>query len=51
MTTPSSSSPPSYSPPKKMNAKELYTHIRSLTALMNEEEKEEFYDEAKKEGF
>jgi hypothetical protein len=47
----SSSSPPSYSPPKKMNAKELYTHIRSLTALMNEEEKEEFYDEAEKEGF
>ena len=34
-----------------MNAKELYTHIRSLTALMNEEEKEEFYDETKKEGF
>ena len=49
--TPSSSSPPSYSPPKKMNAKELYTHIRSLTALMNKEEKEEFYDEAEKEGF
>ena len=42
-TTPSSSSPPSYSSLKKMNAKELYTHIRSLTALMNEEEKEEFY--------
>ena len=49
--TPSSSSPPSYSPPKKMNAKDLYTHIRSLPALMNEEEKEEFYDEAEKEGF
>ena len=51
MTASPSSSPPSYSPPKKMNAKELYTHIRSLTALMNEEEKEEFYDEAEKEGF
>ena len=45
------SAPPSYSPPKKMAAKELYTHIRSLTALMNEEEKEEFYQEAEKEGF
>ena len=51
MATPSSSSPPSYSFPKKMSAKELYTHIRSLTALMNEEEKEEFYDETEKEGF
>jgi hypothetical protein len=47
----SSSSPPSYSPPKKMGAKELYMHIRSLTALMNETEKEEFYSEAEKEGF
>jgi hypothetical protein len=44
-------SPPSYSPPKKMAAKELYTHIRSLTALMSETEKEEFYQEAEKEGF
>jgi hypothetical protein len=43
--------PPAYEKPKKMNAKELYTHIRSLTALMNEEEKEEFYQEAEKEGF
>jgi hypothetical protein len=34
-----------------MGAKELYTHIRSLTALMNEEEKEEFYKEAETEGF
>ena len=47
----SSSSPPAYAPPKKMGAKDLYTHIRSLTALMNEEEKEEFYQEAEKEGF
>ena len=46
-----STSPPVYSPPKKMGAKELYTHIRSLTALMNEEEKEQFYNEAEKEGF
>ena len=41
----------SYSPPKKMAAKELYTHIRSLTALLNDTEKEEFYQEAEKEGF
>jgi Ty3 transposon capsid-like protein len=47
-----SAPPPSYSPPtKKMAAKELYAHIRSLTALMNEEEREEFYQEAEKEGF
>lgn len=37
--------------PRKMNAKELSAHIRSLTALMDEEEKEEFYNEAEKEGF
>ena len=34
-----------------MTAKELTAHIRSLTALLNEEEKTEFYDEAEKEGF
>ena len=34
-----------------MAAKELYTHIRSLTTLMNDKEREEFYREAKKEGF
>ena len=46
-------SPPSYTPPapKKLAAKELYTHIRSLTAMLNEDEKEEFYQEAEKEGF
>jgi hypothetical protein len=48
---PTSSSPPSYTPPRKMAAKELYMHIRSLTALMNKTEKEEFYQEAEKEGF
>ena len=37
--------------PKKMTAKELTAHIRSLTALLNEEEKMEFYNEAEKEGF
>ena len=52
--TGTSQSPPSYSPAaptKKLAAKELYPHIRSLTALLNDEEKEEFYQEAKKEGF
>ena len=42
---------PTPSTPKKMNAKELYAHIQSLTAQMDEEEKERFYDEAEKEGF
>ena len=50
-TTPTSSAPPSYSPPKKMGAKELYTHIRSLTALMSQEEQDEFYKTAEEEGF
>ena len=34
-----------------MTAKELTAHIRSLTALLDENEKNEFYDEAEKEGF
>ena len=34
-----------------MNRKELHAHIQSLTAEMDEEEKEKFYEEAKKEGF
>ena len=37
--------------PKKMTAKELMAHIRSLTALLNNEEKTEFYNEAEREGF
>ena len=44
-------SAPTPAAPKKMTAKELTAHIRSLTALLNEEEKMEFYDEAEKEGF
>ena len=47
MTTPA----PTPATPKKMMAKELTAHIQSLTALLNEEEKTEFYDEAEKEGF
>ena len=46
--TPTPSTP---SAPKKMNTKELYAHIRSLTAQMDDEEKERFYDEAEKESF
>ena len=48
-----SQSPQSYTPPapKKLAAKELYTQICSLTALLNEDEKEEFYQETEKEGF
>ena len=42
---------PAPATPKKMTAKELMAHIRSLMALLNEEEKTEFYDEAEKEGF
>ena len=37
--------------PRKMNPKELTAHIWSLTALYDEKEKEEFLDEAEKEGF
>ena len=36
---------------KKMSGKELYTHIRSLTARMDEEEKEKILNEAEEEGF
>ena len=51
-TTPQSTTPaPTPATPKKMTAKELMAHIRSLTALLNEEEKTEVYDEAEKEGF
>ena len=54
------STPPSYASTwattsmnnqKKMSRKELYVHIWSLTAIMNEEEKEKFYKKAKEEGF
>ena len=37
--------------PKKMTAKELTAHIQSLMALLNDDEKTEFYDEAEQEGF
>ena len=56
-----SSTPPSYASTwaptptnnqkKKMSRKELYAHIQSLTAIMDEGEKEKFYNKAKEEGF
>ena len=53
MATVSTSSPLSYAPNllKKMNPKELVAHIRSITTEMGPEEREEFLDEAEKEGF
>ena len=37
--------------PKKMNGKELYAHIRSLTKELTESDRDEFYKEAESEGF
>ena len=37
--------------PKKMSGKELYTHIRSFTATMEEKDMDEFYQEAEKGVF
>ena len=48
---PKKKKPTTPTPPKKMTPKELTVHIRALTALMEEEEKEEFLNEAEKEGF
>jgi hypothetical protein len=36
---------------KRMNGKELHTHVRSLFKGMTEEEKEEFLKEAEDAGF
>ena len=36
---------------KKMTPREMYKHIQSLTAQLNEEEKTEFFKEAEEEGF
>jgi len=55
----SSTKPPTYAStwrssnntPKKMNGKELLAHVRTLTAQLEEGEKEVFFDEAEKEGF
>jgi macrodomain Ter protein organizer (MatP/YcbG family) len=44
---------PSLTPstPQKMKGKELHAHVRSLLAQMEETDKEEFFDDAAKEGF
>ena len=34
-----------------MKGKELHTHVRSLLAQMEDEDKEEFFKDAEKEGF
>ena len=36
---------------RNINLKELVAHIQSVTAQMGPDEKEEFLDEAEKEGF
>ena len=37
--------------PQKMKGKELHVHVRALLAQMEESDKEEFYNDAAKEGF
>ena len=37
--------------PQKMKGKELHAHVRALLAWMEEDDKEEFFANAKKQGF
>ena len=37
--------------PQKMKGKELHAHVRALLARMEEDDKEEFFADAKKQGF
>ena len=37
--------------PQKMKGKELHAHVQALLAQMEEADKEEFYNDAAKEGF
>ena len=37
--------------PQKMKGKELHAHVRALLARMDEDDKEEFFADAKKQGF
>jgi Ty3 transposon capsid-like protein/Zinc knuckle len=37
--------------PQKMKGKELHAHVRALLAQMEDKDKEEFFDDAAKEGF
>ena len=36
---------------KKISGKDMYAHIQTLTAQLEEDEREEFFAEAEKEGF
>ena len=42
---------PLQQPLQKMKGKELHMHVRTLLAQMEEEEKEEIFNDASKEGF
>ena len=37
--------------PQKMKGKELHAHVRALLAQMDEDDKEEFFSDAEKQGF
>ena len=37
--------------PQKMKGMELHAHVRALLARMEEDDKEEFFSNAKKQGF
>ena len=37
--------------PQKMKGKELHAHVRAFLAQMEEDDKEEFFADAKKQGF
>ena len=37
--------------PQKMIGKELHAHVRALLAWMEEDDKEEFFADAEKQGF
>ena len=47
--TPRTSPPPLF--PQKMKGKELHTHVQSLLAQMEEDNVNEFFNDAKQEGF
>ena len=47
--TPRTSPPPSF--PQKMKGKELHAHVRSLLAQMEENDINNFFNDAEREGF
>lgn len=42
---------PTLNAPQKMKGKELHAHVRTLLALMDEDDKDEFFADAAEEGF